>query len=104
MAVSTIGNITYINQNMQTTSANLANATQRGDFIPQEFENKLKEIAEVRPTENLQKTDENGKNAKQDKQEKEDKEEKEEKQENKQDSTSSQNQPRKSNALLDITI
>ena len=101
MAVSTIGNITYINQNMQTTSANLANATQRGDFIPQEFENKLKEIAEVRPTENLQKTDENGKNAKQDKQEKE---EKEERQENKQDSTSSQNQPRKSNALLDITI
>lgn len=101
MAVSTIGNITYINQNMQTTSANLANATQRGDFIPQEFENKLKEIAEVRPTENLQKTDENGKNAKQDKQEKE---KKEERQENKQDSTSSQNQPRKSNALLDITI
>ena len=101
MAVSTIGNITYINQNMQTTSANLANATQRGDFIPQEFENKLKEIAEVRPTENLQKTDENGKNAKQDKQKKE---EKEERQENKQDSTSSQNQPRKSNALLDITI
>ncbi len=101
MAVSTIGNITYINQNMQTTSANLANATQRGDFIPQEFENKLKEIAEVRPTENLQKTDENGK---QDKQDKQDKEAKEEREENKQDSKSSQNQPRKSNSLLDITI
>ena len=101
MAFSTIGNITYINQNMQTTSANLANATQRGDFIPQEFENKLKEIAEVRPTENLQKTDENGK---QDKQDKQDKEAKEEREENKQDSKSSQNQPRKSNSLLDITI
>lgn len=101
MAVSTIGNITYINQNMQTTSANLANATQRGDFIPQEFENKLKEIAEVRPTENLQKTDENGKNAKEDEQ---DKQEKEAQKENKQESKSSQNLARKSNALLDITI
>lgn len=101
MAVSTIGNITYINQNMQTTSANLANATQRGDFVPQEFENKLKEIAEVRPTENLQKTDENGKNAKQDEQERNKRQEKEA---NKRDSESSQNQSRKSNALLDITI
>lgn len=51
MAISTIGNITYINQNMQTTSANHANAMQRGDMIPQEFEDKLKEIQEVRPTE-----------------------------------------------------
>lgn len=101
MAVSTIGNITYINQNMQTTSANLANATQRGDFVPQEFENKLKEIAEVRPTENLQKTDENGKNAKQDEQERKERQEKEA---NKQEGESSQNQSRKSNALLDITI
>ncbi|MGX3045846.1 hypothetical protein [Helicobacter sp. T3_23-1056] len=101
MAVSTIGNITYINQNMQTTSANLANATQRGDFVPQEFENKLKEIAEVRPTENLQKTDENGKNAKQDEQERKERQEKEA---NKQEGASSQNQSRKSNALLDITI
>ncbi len=51
MAISTIGNVTYINQNMQATSMQHANATQRGDFIPQEFEDKLKEIEEVRPTE-----------------------------------------------------
>ncbi|WP_455939458.1 hypothetical protein [Helicobacter fennelliae] len=54
MAISQIGNITYINQNMQTTSAQHANAMQRGDFIPDEFEDKLKEIEEVRPTEQNQ--------------------------------------------------
>lgn len=99
MAVSTIGNITYINQNMQTTSANLANATQRGDFIPQEFENKLKEIAEVRPTETLQKTDENGKNGKQEQEERES----QKPQEQKEQPTKVLDSP-KSNALLDITI
>ncbi len=103
MAVSTIGNITYINQNMQTTSANHANATQRGDFIPQEFENKLKEIAEVRPTETLQKTDENGKNAKQDAQEQEKRDEESNKQSNIQIKKDEQSRY-KSNALLDITI
>lgn len=99
MAVSTIGNITYINQNMQTTSANLANATQRGDFIPQEFENKLKEIAEVRPTETLQKTDENGKNSKQEQEERES----QKPQEQKEQPAKVLDSP-KSNALLDITI
>ncbi len=62
MAISTIGNITYINQNMQTTSTQHANATQRSDFIPQEFEDKLKEIEEVRPTEQNQKVDKDSKN------------------------------------------
>lgn len=99
MAVSTIGNITYINQNMQTTSANLANATQRGDFIPQEFENKLKEIAEVRPTETLQKTDENGKNGKQEQEERESQKPQEQKEQ-----PSRVLDSHKSNALLDITI
>lgn len=61
MAISTIGNITYINQNMQTTSANHANAMQRGDIIPQEFEDKLKEIQEVRPTETNNKVDKDSK-------------------------------------------
>ena len=61
MAISTIGNITYINQNMQTTSANHANAMQRGDMIPQEFEDKLKEIQEVRPTETNNKVDKDSK-------------------------------------------
>ncbi|WP_304210227.1 hypothetical protein [Helicobacter canis] len=57
MAISPIGNITYINQNMQATSATHANAMQRGDIIPQEFEDKLKEIQEVRPTETGNKID-----------------------------------------------
>lgn len=57
MAISPIGNITYINQNMQATSATYANAMQRGDMIPQEFEDKLKEIQEVRPTETGNKID-----------------------------------------------
>lgn len=57
MAISPIGNITYINQNMQATSATHANAMQRGDMIPQEFEDKLKEIQEVRPTETGNKID-----------------------------------------------
>ena len=99
MAVSTIGNITYINQNMQTTSANLANATQRGDFVPQEFENKLKEIAEVRPTETLQKADESGKNGKQEQEEREP----QKPQEQKEQPAKATDSP-KSNALLDITI
>lgn len=62
MAISTIGNITYINQNMQTTSAAYANAAQRGDIIPQEFEDKLKEIQEVRPTETDMKINKDSKN------------------------------------------
>lgn len=103
MAVSTIGNITYINQNMQTTSANHANATQRGDFIPQEFENKLKEIAEVRPTETLQKTDEDGKNAKQEAQEQNKRNEESSTQSNSQTKKNTQTRY-KSSALLDITI
>lgn len=100
MAVSTIGNITYINQNMQTTSANLANATQRGDFVPQEFENKLKEIAEVRPTETLQKADENGKNGKQEQEQRQSPQEQKEQK----DQPTKAIDSHKSNALLDITI
>ncbi|OBV29945.1 hypothetical protein BKN38_04445 [Helicobacter sp. CLO-3] len=62
MAISTIGNITYINQNMQTTSAAHANAMQRGDFIPREFEDKLREIEEVRPTETENKINKDSQN------------------------------------------
>lgn len=81
MAISPIGNITYINQNMQTTSAAHANAMQRGDMIPQEFEDKLKEIQEVRPTETNNKVDKDAKGnsqwEQQDDQDKKDKEESE---------------------------
>ncbi|MGP1449938.1 MAG: hypothetical protein ACTTJS_02265 [Wolinella sp.] len=55
MAVSPIGNVTYINQNMQTSSIQHANAQQRLDFQAlvnlQELDEKLDEIQEVRPTE-----------------------------------------------------
>ncbi|WP_104697153.1 MULTISPECIES: hypothetical protein [unclassified Helicobacter] len=51
MAISPIGNITYINQN---TQANVPLAQNRSDMTPlniQEFEDKLREIQEVRATE-----------------------------------------------------
>lgn len=57
MAISPIGNITYINQNTQLNSVQQANAVARGDMgdaIAKEFQDKLKDIAEVRPTEDSQ--------------------------------------------------
>ncbi len=52
MAISPIGNITYINQN---TAANLAHT--RVDITPsnlREFEHKINEMQETRATENLE--------------------------------------------------
>ncbi|WP_277641448.1 hypothetical protein [Wolinella succinogenes] len=61
MAVSPIGNVTYINQNMQTSSIQHANAQQRLDFQAmvnlQEMDDKLDEIEEVRPTEETEALD-----------------------------------------------
>lgn len=57
MAISPIGNITYINQNTQLNSVQQANAVARGDMadvISKEFQDKLKDIQEVRPTEDSQ--------------------------------------------------
>ncbi|MDO7253347.1 hypothetical protein [Helicobacter cappadocius] len=57
MAISPIGNITYINQNSQLNSTQQANAIARGDMtdvIAREFEDKLKDVQEVRPTEDSQ--------------------------------------------------
>ncbi|MGP1579753.1 MAG: hypothetical protein ACTTH5_01825 [Wolinella sp.] len=55
MAVSPLGNITYINQNMQSSSIQHANAQQRMDFQAlvnlQEMDEKQQEIEAVRPTE-----------------------------------------------------
>ncbi len=55
MAVSPLGNITYINQNMQSSSIQHANAQQRMDFQAlvnlQEMDEKQQEIEEVRPAE-----------------------------------------------------
>lgn len=50
MAISPIGNITYINQNTQANVANIRHE-EATPFINQEFQDKLKEIEEVRPTE-----------------------------------------------------
>lgn len=83
MAISPIGNITYINQNTQLNSVQQANAVARGDMgdvIAKEFQDKLKDIQEVRPTEDSQSInpDKKGKGgfAQEDKREKKDLEKK----------------------------
>ncbi|MCX2717091.1 hypothetical protein OQH61_05005 [Helicobacter sp. MIT 21-1697] len=54
MAVSPIGNVTYINQNSQLGSIQYANNMQKVDFAlhanMQEFVDKLKAVQEVSPT------------------------------------------------------
>lgn len=66
MAVSLVGNITYINQNAQASSTQLANAQGRPDIIQEsnksEFERKLQEIAQVDATQDSQSINENGRN------------------------------------------
>ena len=66
MAVSLVGNITYINQNAQAGSTQLANAQGRPDIIQEsnknEFERKLQEVAQVSGTEDSQAINENGRN------------------------------------------
>lgn len=66
MAVSLVGNITYINQNAQASSTQLANAQGRPDIIQEsnksEFERKLQEVAQVSGTEDSQAINENGRN------------------------------------------
>ena len=64
MAISPIGNLTYINQN---TQASLQNHTNRLDTAPlnlQEHTDKLKEIEEVRTPEDTQKIDKDNKEQK----------------------------------------
>ncbi|CBG40419.1 hypothetical protein [Helicobacter mustelae] len=55
MAISPIGNITYINQNTQATAATIRHDITPG--VSQEFEDKLKNIEETRPTEDANKID-----------------------------------------------
>lgn len=51
MAISSIGNLTYINQNAQVGANTQANAQHRGDIANlanmQDFQNKLNEVQEV---------------------------------------------------------
>lgn len=52
--ISPIGNMTYINQNTQASATQHANATFRpdmNDIISKEFEDKLNDIQETRPSE-----------------------------------------------------
>ena len=64
MGISPLGNITYINQNTQVANA----ATHRVDITlsnVQDFEDKIKDIQEVRPAEETHKVDQetqNGRN------------------------------------------
>lgn len=66
MAVSLVGNTTYINQNAQAASTQLANAQGRPDIIQEsnknEFERKLQEVAQIDATQDSQAINENGRN------------------------------------------
>lgn len=57
MAISPIGNVTYINQNSQINALQQANALTRADMtniINKGFQDKINEIQEVRPAEDTQ--------------------------------------------------
>lgn len=57
MAISPIGNVTYINQNSQINALQQANALTRADMtniINKEFQDKINEVQEVRPAEDAQ--------------------------------------------------
>ena len=81
MAVTPVGNAVYINQNAQVSSAQHSNAQPKLDFqalvTTQIMEDKQKEIQDVRPTEQVEKTNEDGHGSKE-KQESKKKENKEE--------------------------
>ncbi|MDA3968157.1 hypothetical protein [Helicobacter ibis] len=89
MAVSPVGNTTFINQNSQVSSTQHANAQAKLDFQAlvniQEMENKQNEIAEVRPAEDIKKTDEDAKGSKQEQEKKEKKNKKKQKKEQEKD-------------------
>ena len=89
MAVSPVGNTTFINQNSQVSSTQHANAQAKLDFQAlvniQEMENKQNEIAEVRPAEDIKKTDEDAKGSKQEQKKKKKKAKKSKKKEQEKD-------------------
>lgn len=68
MALSPIGNVTYINQNSQLGSIQHANSMQKVDFAlnanMQEFVDKLKAVQEVAPAPQVQATDPDSEQAK----------------------------------------
>lgn len=73
MALSPIGNVTYINQNSQVGSMQHANAMQKVDFAlnanMQEFVDKLKAVQEVAPAEETKAIDPDDKQEKKNEQE-----------------------------------
>ena len=66
MAVSFVGNITYINQNSQTTAMQHAATQARPDILLEankgEFERKLQEIDHINPTQASPSVDKDGSN------------------------------------------
>ncbi|MGI0406762.1 hypothetical protein ACRE1U_05575 [Helicobacter himalayensis] len=64
MAVSFVGNITYINQNTQASSVALSNAQARPDIVQEaslnEFERKLQEIESITPADEAQSINKDG--------------------------------------------
>lgn len=69
MALSTIGNITYLNQNAQLGSIQQANQMQKVDFMlnanMQEFVDRLKAVQEVSPAPQIEAIDPDDKRDKQ---------------------------------------
>lgn len=69
MALSTIGNITYLNQNAQLGSIQHANQMQKVDFMlnanMQEFVDRLKAVQEVSPAPQIEAIDPDDKQGKQ---------------------------------------
>lgn len=66
MGISVAGNITYINQNTQASSIQLANAQARNDLLQQahkeDFDRKLQEIESIPPTSHTQETQKDSQN------------------------------------------
>ncbi len=74
MAISPIGNLTYINQNTQASLQNQTNRVDATLLNLQEHTDKLKEIEEVRTPEDAQKIDKDRKNQKNSQEERKQKE------------------------------
>ncbi len=102
MAMSPLGNIIHVNQNMQIQTLMQAGLQNRIDFQSfmnmEEFNDKLEKIEEVRPTEEVGKIDEEGHDSSQDQQGKEKREREDEEDEEDEGGV------KVSNHILDITV
>ncbi len=101
MAMSPLGNVVHVNQNMQVQTLLQAQQQHRADFQAfmnmEEFNDKLKELEEVRPTEESAQVDKDGQNGRENEQQKQEALKRE--QEEDEEVT-----PPSSNHLLDIKV